>query len=86
MDKKIALLTLLESSFVLTDEEKALMVDALPLLTDEQVEVMGKFLTAERRFLLDHEGDLHKSLEEIRGILEMENQKNTVYVGVGKAN
>lgn len=80
MNKKVALITLIEASMVLTPEEKLDLIDGVPGLNEFQVDALGKFLAIERQTLLDNELYI---MEDVRRKLSND---NTVYVGVGKPN
>lgn len=86
MNKKIALIRLLEASFVLNDTEKLALLDSVSSMNEKQVQAMGVFLATERQFILEHEGDIRSSLESILVSLEQTALKDKVYVGVGKPN
>lgn len=83
MNKKIALVRLLEASFVLNDEERFALLEAVPSMNEKQVQAMGTFLATERQFILEHERDMRMNLDKLFKKVE-ENNKENVYVGVGK--
>lgn len=84
MNKKIALVTLIEASIILSDEDRLMLLDLVPGLTEHQVDVLGKFFAIERQFILDNEDDVKQKLDSILTELDRtDNEK--VYVGSGKA-
>jgi hypothetical protein len=83
MNKKVALVTLIEASVLLSDEDKLALLDRVPALNDKQVTALGKFLAAERQFALDHEDDIRRSMEKLMGTLDLP-EKKTVFIGSGK--
>ena len=64
MNKKIALVTLIEASIILSDEDRLMLLDLVPGLTDKQVDALGKFFALERQFILSHEDEVKEKLEE----------------------
>lgn len=82
MNRKIALVTLIEASLFFSDEDKLALIERVPSLNDKQVETLGKFLAAERQFALDHEAEIRHQFDQL--IADMEDADNTVYVGSGK--
>lgn len=84
MQKKEALVTLIESGFVFSDEDKLALIDRVPALNDRQVDMLGKYLAREREFVLEHEDDIRKQMDEL--LTELDKPKvEQVYVGEGKA-
>ncbi len=82
MNKKVALVTLIEASVLLTDDDKLTLIDRVPALTDQQVDVIGKYLAAERQFVLGHKKELSDSFDAM--LEELVKGQDTVYVGTGK--
>lgn len=83
MNKKIALVTLIEVSFILSDEDRLRLLDLVPGLNDKQVDALGKFFALERQFILTHEDDLRQQFDIL--LMELERgRKEKVYVGTGK--
>lgn len=85
MNKKIALVTLIEASIILADEDRLMLLDLVPGLTEKQVEALGKFFALERQFVLSHEDDVKQKIDELLTNLD-DNEKDTVYIGSGKAS
>jgi len=83
MNKKVALVTLIESSFLLSPDDKLALIDRVPTLNEKQVNTIGKFLAQERQIILDHKQDLTTRFESMLTELEHEDT-NRVYVGSGK--
>lgn len=84
MNKKIALVTLIKASIILSDEDRLVLLDLVPGLSDRQIDALGKFFVTERQFVLDHEDDVKQKLDSILTELEREDHEK-VYVGSGKA-
>lgn len=84
MNKKIALVTLIEASILLSSDEKLTLIDAVPGFNDKQVMALGKMLAEERAVLLTNENlimqTIQTKLEEIRN----QQADNAVYIGSGK--
>jgi len=86
MDKKVALVTLIENSFVLPNEVKLELLGRVEGLSDTDVEKLGTFLAAERQFVLDHEKGVRDSVAEILQMLDTPKPEpgDAVYVGTGR--
>ena len=84
MQKKEALVTLLEASFVFSDEDKLALIDRVPALNDKQVDALGKYLAREREFVLEQEEDIRNNMDELMNELDKP-EPEKVYVGQGKA-
>ena len=83
INKETALVTLIQSSFIFSDEDKLNLIGEVPTYTDRQVDQLGKFLATERQFVLDHEQDIRGHLDSLLSELEKpENEK--MFVGTGK--
>lgn len=83
MNKKVALVTLIESSLLLTADDKLALIDRVPTLNEKQVDTIGKFLALERQVILEHKDELN--LQFARMISELEKEApDAVYVGSGK--
>lgn len=67
MNKKTALLTLLENSFWINDAEKLKIISKIDTLSEEQLDTLGKFLADERNTMLK-DGD--QIIENSQKILE----------------
>ncbi len=85
MNKKIALVTLIEASIILSDDDRLMLLDLVPGLTDHQVDALGKFFALERQYVLSHEDDVKQKLDSILTELDKTDHE-TVFVGSGKAN
>ncbi len=87
-EKRDALLILLEGSVLLSYEQKLDLVENFPLLSEEQIDALGSFLSSEEKireeFGEDIQAGVEKVLTEIVG--EPVTDNNTVYIGTGKAN
>ncbi len=87
MNKKIALITLIEVSMVATPEEKLVLIDMVPELTDVQVDALGKYFARERNIVLANESeilnDIQVHLNAPEAIADT-HESDAVYVGVGK--
>lgn len=87
MDKKLALVTLIERSIALSDEAKLALFEKIETMTDEDAEKLGAFLAAERDYVLENEDGIKKSVAEVMDDLAKytPEPKEQVYVGTGKA-
>lgn len=83
INKEIALVTLIQSSFMFSDEDKLNLINKVPTYTDRQVDQLGKFLATERQFVLDHEEDIRSHLDTLLTELEKP-ESEKVFVGSGK--
>jgi len=71
MEKKLALIQLIENSFLISDILKKTLLEKVELMKDEDVEKIGKFLVWERDVVLaDEEGFLKEIDKVIEGITE----------------
>lgn len=84
MNKKIALVTLIEASIILSDEDRLMLLDLVPGLTDRQTDALGEFFAAERQFILANEDDVKQKLDIMLAELERGGSEK-VYIGSGKA-
>ena len=83
MNKKVALVTLIESSFLLSSDDKLALIEKVPSFTEKQVDTVGKFLALERQIILDHKSELTARFESMLRELDREDT-DRVYVGSGK--
>lgn len=71
MEKKLALIQLIENSFLISDILKKTLLEKVEFMKDEDVEKIGKFLVWERDVVLaDEEGFLKEIDKVIEGITE----------------
>ena len=77
MDKKTALLTLLENSFWIDDPTKLKVIDQIDTLTEEQIDELGKFLVAERDYMIEHEDEVLAKSQKILEIIGQAVVENT---------
>ena len=82
-NNKIALVTLIEASILLSDEDKLELMDEVPAMTDQRVEALGKFLSMEREFAIEHETAIRAHMQALLDNLDAQSDKR-VYVGTGK--
>ena len=82
MDKKIALVELLQHSILLTAEQKLLLLDALPSFNERQIDALGKFLSMEQQFVETHSDEILADMKKIYEELHLDDEK--IYVGMGK--
>lgn len=68
MDKKTALLTLLENSFWISDTDKRNILLKIDTLTDAQIDQLGKFLAEERDVMIQ---DKDKILNNSNSLLKI---------------
>ncbi len=83
-------MTLIESSMLLSYSQKLDIIDAFPLLTEEQIEALGKFLATEEKIREEFPEDIQKGVESVLTQIVGEPIKapsaTAVYVGTGKAS
>jgi len=77
MNKQIALLTLLENSFWITDAVKKTIISKLATLTNEQIDDLGKFLSAERNAILENKENILSDTEKLLEIIQTDAIENT---------
>lgn len=82
MNKKVALVNLIEASVLLSDDDKLALIDRVPTLNEKQVDAMGTYLATERQFVLEHRQELTDSFNAMLAELTKPDEK--VYVGSGK--
>lgn len=71
MDKKTALVTLLKNSFWITGPAKKEILLKLDTMTDDQIDVIGKFLVKEREIMIrDEEKILADSAKLLQSIAQ----------------
>ena len=85
MNKKVALVTLIEASMMLSSEDKLALIDKVPALNNKQVEALGKMLAQERSILLANQDAIMKNISSHLHKIAGENSaSDPVYVGTGK--
>jgi len=84
MNKKIALVTLIEASFLLSSCEKLALLDTVPTLNDKQVQALGTMLAKERAVMLANEDAIMTTIQKHLEAMREEDDDNKVYVGTGK--
>lgn len=85
MNKKIALVDLIEASVLLTAEQKLVVLDELPSFTEKQVNTLGSFLAMEQQFITDHKEELLDTMKKLYEELRLEDaQTKQIFVGSGK--
>jgi hypothetical protein len=84
MNKKIALVTLIEASFLLSSGEKLALLDTVPTLNDKQVQALGTMLAKERAVMLANEDAIMTTIQKHLEAMREEDDDNKVYVGTGK--
>ncbi len=82
MNKKSALVTLIETSFMLTDNDKLMLIDTVPSLNDRQVDALGLYFAKEREMVLEHRKELSDFMLTILSDLGRDDDR--VYTGSGK--
>lgn len=82
MNKKIALVNLIEVSMILSDEDKLELVKRVPALNDKQVDALGTYFAHERQYVLEHRDELIGQMTQF--LDELERETSTQAVGVGK--
>lgn len=86
MDKKLALVTLIEHSIVLSDEAKLALLAKMEMMMDKDVMKLGEFLAAERAYVLENQDGIKKSVAEVMDAFAKytPEPKEQVFVGTGK--
>lgn len=81
-------MTLLEESVLLSYEQKLDIVDMFPKLSEEQIDALGSFLSAEERIREEFSDDIEEGVKNVLAKIatdEPDDEDNRVYVGSGKA-
>lgn len=84
MNKKVSLVTLIEASITLSDDDKLALIDRVPSLNEKQVDALGKFFATERQLILDHKSQILVQFDAL--LAELGKKDNRVLVGSGKPN
>lgn len=71
MDKKTALIVLLENSFVVPDKAKKALLLRLDSLTPAQIDALGSLLATERQLLLENKETILKRSKLLLDTLEL---------------
>lgn len=71
MDKKQALILLLQNSLMVTDAEKKRILHKLDLFTPEQIDTLGIFLSYEQVCLMENKEKLLKQVRLLMNTLEL---------------
>jgi hypothetical protein len=74
MNKRTALVTLLENSFWITDEAKIAVYKKINTLTDDQVMTLGKSLAAVQDYMISHKEEIIKNSETLINSIKDEAQ------------
>lgn len=88
VEKQNAVMTLLEESVLLSYEQKLDIVDMFPKLSEEQIDALGSFLSAEERIREEFSDDIEEGVKNVLAKIatdEPDDEDNRVYVGSGKA-
>ena len=80
---------LIESSVLLSYEQKLDIIDEFPRLSKEQVDALGSFLAAEEKIREEFPEDIQKGVESVLSQIvgekiEMPSEDNKVFIGIGK--
>ena len=78
MDKKTALITLLDNSFWISDPDKVIILQKIDTLTEEQIDSIGKFLVSERDFMLANEAQILDRTQKILEIIGQDVVENSL--------
>jgi len=71
MNKKEALILLLQNSLMVTDFEKKKILHRLDLLSSEQIDTLGRFLSYEQVCLVENKEKLLKQTKLLMNTLEL---------------
>lgn len=87
-EKQNAVMTLLESSILLSYSQKLDLVDMFPALDERQLDALGDFLATEERIKEEFGEDIRRGVETVLTeiIGSPVGDDNTVYVGSSKAS
>ncbi len=84
MDKKLALITLIEQSFFLPNEAKLALLGKVKGMSEEDVVKLGKFLSAEHAFVVKNEKLVKERTAAVVASLSAgDTAKEPVYYGKG---
>lgn len=85
MDKKRALVTLIEQSFFLQNETKLALLGRVKAMSEEDVIKLGTFLSAEHAFVVKNEKLIkERTAAAIASLTAGDTSKEPVYYGQGK--
>lgn len=74
MDKKEALKLLIQHSYMLSEEVKNQLYEKLPTLSDEQIDILGKFLANEKKLAIESANKMITSYDNLLKQLETLNK------------
>ena len=82
-EKRKAVLTLIESSVLLSYTQKLDLIEQYPLLTQDQLDALGKFLATEEKIREDFGEDIEQGMERVLETIvgAPVSPPKTVYVG-----
>lgn len=87
LSKKLALVTLIKHSMSFASEAKLALLHHVKAMTEEEVDKLGKYLSAERKFIIENEELVIRCTQEVVETFDSPTSQpsdNAVYVGVGK--
>lgn len=76
MDKKEALIILIQHSYILTDNDKVKLLGNLDKLTPEEIDKLGTLLATQKKAAIENNDEIIKQLEEAEKKLSAD--QNTV--------
>ncbi len=65
MDKKEALIILIQHSYILTDNDKMKLLGNLDKLTPEEIDKLGTLLATQKKAAIENNDEIIKQLEEV---------------------
>lgn len=71
MNKKEALVLLLQDSLMISDREKKKLLHKIPVLSGEQIDALGAFLSYEQSCLLENKDTILKQTKLLMNTLEL---------------
>lgn len=86
--KRNAVMTLIEPSVLLSYQQKLDLIDEFPKFSEDQLDVLGGFLSMEERIREEFPEDIQTGVETVLSAIVGKDvgpeSDNTVFVGVGK--
>lgn len=75
MDKKSALIILIQHSYVLTDSDKVKLLGNIDKLSAEEIDELGTLLASQKKAAIENNDEIIKKLEEVEKKLSSELNK-----------
>lgn len=65
MEKKLALITLINNSFLLTNEEKKKLIGKLKVMTPQAIDALGVFLATEKKQAIESFSKVDRNIDNV---------------------